>query len=183
MPELGTLTGARAASLAGLAPVTREPGSWKGRSFIQGGRHQVRRLLYMPAVVAIRYNPDLKAEVRGSRGQRETAQGRPYGGDAETPRPRQHSCATGPHLDSACARKILLPCLPDTLPGEQRSQLIEPSTSGLGNGGDARNAARQVFAASAGIHLTWILPSQISLREGSEKKAHKWPRKGGRFAG
>ena len=60
MPELGTLTGARAASLAGLAPVTRESGSWKGRSFIQGGRHQVRRLLYMPAVVAIRYNPDLK---------------------------------------------------------------------------------------------------------------------------
>ena len=60
MPELGTLTGARAASLAGLAPVTRESGYWKGRGFIQGGRHQVRRLLYMPAVVAIRWNPDLK---------------------------------------------------------------------------------------------------------------------------
>ena len=60
MPELGTLTGSRAASLAGLAPVTRESGSWKGRSFIQGGRHHVRRLLYMPALVAIRYNPDLK---------------------------------------------------------------------------------------------------------------------------
>ncbi len=60
MPELGTLTGSRAASLAGLAPVTRESGSWKGRSFIQGGRHPVRRLLYMPALVAIRCNPDLK---------------------------------------------------------------------------------------------------------------------------
>ena len=60
MPELGTLTGARAASLAGLAPVTRESGQWKGRGFIQGGRHRVRRLLYMPAVVAIRWNPDLK---------------------------------------------------------------------------------------------------------------------------
>ena len=60
MPELGTLTGSRAASLAGLAPVTRESGSWKGRSFIQGGRHHVRRLLYMPALAAIRYNPDLK---------------------------------------------------------------------------------------------------------------------------
>ena len=60
MPELGTLTGSRAASLAGLAPVTRESGSWKGRSFIQGGRHPVRRLLYMPALVAIRYNPDFK---------------------------------------------------------------------------------------------------------------------------
>ena len=60
IPELGTLTGSRAASLAGLAPVTRESGSWKGRSFIQGGRHQVRRLLYMPALTAIRCNPDLE---------------------------------------------------------------------------------------------------------------------------
>ena len=60
MPELGTLTGPRAASLAGLAPVTRESGHWKGRGFIQGGRHQVRRLLYMPALVAVQHNPDLK---------------------------------------------------------------------------------------------------------------------------
>ena len=60
MPELGTLTGARAASLAGLAPITRESGYWKGRGFIQGGRHRLRRLLYMPALVAVQYNPDLK---------------------------------------------------------------------------------------------------------------------------
>ena len=31
MPELGTLTAPRAASLAGLAPVTRESGTWKRR--------------------------------------------------------------------------------------------------------------------------------------------------------
>ena len=60
MPELGTLTGARAASLAGLAPITRESGHWKGHSFIQGGRHRVRRLLFMPALVAAQHNPDLK---------------------------------------------------------------------------------------------------------------------------
>ena len=60
MPELGTMTGPQAASLAGLAPVTRESGTWKGRSFIQGGREKVRRLLYMPALTAIRRNPDLK---------------------------------------------------------------------------------------------------------------------------
>ncbi len=35
IPELGTLTGPRAASLAGLAPVTRESGHWRGRSFIK----------------------------------------------------------------------------------------------------------------------------------------------------
>ena len=60
IPELGSLTGPSAASLAGLAPVTRESGRWKGRGFIQGGRHLVRRLLYMPALVAVKHNPDLK---------------------------------------------------------------------------------------------------------------------------
>ena len=60
MPELGSLSGARAASLAGLAPVTRESGSWKGRSYIQGGRRKVRQALFMPALSAIRHNPDLR---------------------------------------------------------------------------------------------------------------------------
>ena len=59
MPELGSMTGPQAASLAGLAPVTRESGTWKGRSFIQGGRDRVRRALYMPALAAIRANPAL----------------------------------------------------------------------------------------------------------------------------
>ena len=54
IPELGTLTGSQAASLAGLAPLNRESGTWKGRSFIQGGRHKVRRMLYMPALAVIR---------------------------------------------------------------------------------------------------------------------------------
>ena len=60
MPELGTMTGPQAASLAGLAPVTRESGIWQGRSFTQEGREKVRRLLYMPALSAIRCNSDLK---------------------------------------------------------------------------------------------------------------------------
>lgn len=62
MPELGALDPKQAASLAGLAPVARQSGQWKGRSFIQGGRANVRRALYMPALVAARYNPDLKAK-------------------------------------------------------------------------------------------------------------------------
>jgi transposase len=62
MPELGALDPKQAASLAGLAPVVRQSGQWKGRSFIQGGRANVRRALYMPALVAARYNPDLKAK-------------------------------------------------------------------------------------------------------------------------
>ncbi|RJT41358.1 IS110 family transposase [Mesorhizobium waimense] len=62
MPELGTLGQAQAASLAGLAPVARQSGQWTGRAFIRGGRAMVRQALYMPALVAMRFNPDLKAK-------------------------------------------------------------------------------------------------------------------------
>ena len=62
MPELGELDGKEAASLAGLAPVARQSGAWTGRSFIRGGRASVRQALYMPSLVAARFNPDLKAK-------------------------------------------------------------------------------------------------------------------------
>lgn len=62
MPELGTLAARQAASLAGLAPVVRQSGRWTGRAFIRGGRACVRKALYMPALVAARFNPDLKAK-------------------------------------------------------------------------------------------------------------------------
>jgi transposase len=62
MPELGTLDHGQAASLAGLAPVTRQSGRWTGRAFIRAGRANVRHALYMPALSAMRYNPDLKAK-------------------------------------------------------------------------------------------------------------------------
>jgi transposase len=61
MPELGSLENGQAASLAGLAPVARQSGTWTGRAFIRGGRANVRHALYMPALVAMRLNPDLKA--------------------------------------------------------------------------------------------------------------------------
>jgi len=61
MPELGTMAARQAASLGGLAPMTRQSGNWRGKSFIQGGRAQLRQALYMPALVAIRFNPPLKA--------------------------------------------------------------------------------------------------------------------------
>jgi len=62
MPELGSMDGKQAGSLAGLAPVTRQSGNWKGKSFIQGGRATLRQAIYMPALVAIRFNPPLKAK-------------------------------------------------------------------------------------------------------------------------
>ena len=60
-PELGALEGKAAASLAGLAPMTRQSGKWNGRAMIRGGRAHLRHALYMPALVAARFNPDLKA--------------------------------------------------------------------------------------------------------------------------
>lgn len=72
MPELGTLENKQAASLAGLAPVARQSGQWKGKSFIRGGRANVRQALYMPALVAARFNPDLKDKY-----QQLIAQGKP----------------------------------------------------------------------------------------------------------
>jgi transposase len=61
MPELGSLDRRQIASLAGLAPWTRQSGQWKGKSFIGGGRGKVRAVLFMAALVASRHNPMLKA--------------------------------------------------------------------------------------------------------------------------
>ncbi|TAU51137.1 IS110 family transposase, partial [Rhizobium ruizarguesonis] len=61
LPELGSLDRRQIAALAGLAPWTRQSGKWKGKSFIGGGRGKVRAVLFMAALVASRYNPDLKA--------------------------------------------------------------------------------------------------------------------------
>ena len=62
MPELGDLTGKQAASLAGLAPISRQSGKWQGKERIQGGRASVRHAVYLSAVVATRFNPDMKAK-------------------------------------------------------------------------------------------------------------------------
>ena len=64
MPELGALEAGQAANLAGLAPIARQSGRWTGRSFIRGGRADVRQALYMPALVAARFNPDMKAKYK-----------------------------------------------------------------------------------------------------------------------
>jgi transposase len=61
LPELGTLGRREIASLAGLAPYTRQSGKWRGKSFIGGGRTDVRAVLFMGALVAKQHNPVLKA--------------------------------------------------------------------------------------------------------------------------
>jgi transposase len=68
LPEIGTLDRKQARSLAGLVPHSRESGQWKGKSFISSGRKPLRDALYMPALVAMRFNPDLKAKYAALRG-------------------------------------------------------------------------------------------------------------------
>ena len=58
MPELGALENKCAASLAGLAPLARDRGQWRGKHFIRGGRAGLRHALFMPALIAVRCNPD-----------------------------------------------------------------------------------------------------------------------------
>ena len=67
VPELGTLGRRRSAAIAGLAPFTRDSGRCKGKTFISGGRAEVRRALFMPATVAIKHNATLKAAYQSLR--------------------------------------------------------------------------------------------------------------------
>lgn len=57
LPEIGTMGRRQIAKLVGVAPLSRDSGSRRGSRSIWGGRAQVRRLLYMPTLVAIQYNP------------------------------------------------------------------------------------------------------------------------------
>ncbi len=56
MPELGTMGEKQAAP---LAPIIRQSGKWHGKSFIQGGRATIRHVPYMPALIAMRFDPNL----------------------------------------------------------------------------------------------------------------------------
>ncbi len=60
LPELGHLNRRQIASLAGLAPMNRDSGTFRGRRMITGGRAFVRTGLYMPILSAIRFNPKIK---------------------------------------------------------------------------------------------------------------------------
>lgn len=60
-PELGTLNRREVAALVGVAPLANESGKHRGKRFVWGGRADIRAVLYMAAVSAIRCNPAIKA--------------------------------------------------------------------------------------------------------------------------
>lgn len=61
LPELGTLSNRDIAALVGVAPMSRDSGQYRGQRHIAGGRADVRTVLYMASVSAIRCNPVIKA--------------------------------------------------------------------------------------------------------------------------
>jgi transposase len=54
LPELGTVPARKIVALVGLAPFNRDSGRWRGLRRIQGGRADVRRVLYMATWASIR---------------------------------------------------------------------------------------------------------------------------------
>lgn len=61
LPELGSLTRNQVGSLVGVAPINRDSGKLKGKRRIQGGRYNVRTVLYMATLSATQCNPVIKA--------------------------------------------------------------------------------------------------------------------------
>jgi len=61
LPELGRLSRRAIAKLVGVAPLSRDSGTFRGRRFVQGGRAPLRGVLYMGALVAARWNPVIRA--------------------------------------------------------------------------------------------------------------------------
>jgi transposase len=61
LPELGHLNRRAISALVGLAPMAKDSGSSQGKRWIQGGRAQIRKTLYMATVAAATYNPVIKA--------------------------------------------------------------------------------------------------------------------------
>src|SRR3954454_22476694 len=61
LPELGNLDGGKLSALVGLAPFADASGTRRGGRHVPGVRAVVRRVLYLAALSAVRYNPAMKA--------------------------------------------------------------------------------------------------------------------------
>lgn len=61
LPELGTLSRHRIAALVGVAPFNSDTGKYRGQRHVQGGRIDIRCVLYMATLAAIRSNPVIRA--------------------------------------------------------------------------------------------------------------------------
>lgn len=60
LPELGSLSRKQIAALTGVAPFNRDSGRLRGKRRIHGGRSSARTALFLSAMSAVRFNPDIK---------------------------------------------------------------------------------------------------------------------------
>jgi transposase len=65
LPELGTIPHKSISYLVGVAPLNKDSGTFRGKRRICGGRAKIRCMLYMAALVAVRFNPVIKAFYEG----------------------------------------------------------------------------------------------------------------------
>lgn len=61
LAELGTTDRRKIGALVGVAPFNHDSGALRGKRAIRGGRIQVRSVLYMATLAAIRSNPELRS--------------------------------------------------------------------------------------------------------------------------
>lgn len=87
-PEIGTLGRKQIASLAGLAPITRQSGQWRGQAFIQGGRKFLRDALCMPGPGRRQVQPGHDGKIRRHVRAWKTKEGRTHRDNAKAPRTR-----------------------------------------------------------------------------------------------
>jgi len=69
LPELGLLNRKEIAALVGVAPFNKDSGHHRGQRHIQGGRADVRQVLYMATLSARRFNPVIKQFFKHLRAQ------------------------------------------------------------------------------------------------------------------
>jgi transposase len=60
LPELGSLNRKQIAALVGVAPLNRDSGTLQGIRTCWGGRANIRQVLYMAALTAVRRNPVIR---------------------------------------------------------------------------------------------------------------------------
>lgn len=73
LPELGKLSRQQIAALVGVAPFNDDSGKRRGQRYIRGGRAEVRNVLYMATLTAVRHNPAIRAFY-----ERLSAAGKPF---------------------------------------------------------------------------------------------------------
>lgn len=60
LPELGNVNNKSISSLIGVAPVCNDSGKFRGKRRIAAGRNGIRKVLYMSAITASRFNPVIR---------------------------------------------------------------------------------------------------------------------------